>query len=573
MKNQLRKKAESLIEVLKDSDASTDDLTMARLIHELQVHQIELEIQNEELEKSQQRQESLYNQYQNLYNNLPVGSVSITSLGTIVGCNNRLAAMLNTRSDMLIGQNLRVYILDADKPLYDRHASGFYKSNQIDGFDVRLLPESNRPMQLATPDKALWVRIEGTPDELPDGERGFLLSIADIDSQMKAKLELEQMQEKLQEEVRSQTLELILAKEKAEYADHQKSSFLANVSHELRTPMHAILSFTNLGLKHEPGEKLEHYLQNIRTSGLRLLGLVNDLLDLTRMESGNVQVSFQQQDIKALLDQCIGEFQGLLKDKNIQLRVNSAASLECEMDSRLMTQVILNLLSNAIKFSPASSVIDIEVTEVELDDELHCQCLLLRIIDEGIGVPAEEQQQIFNKFTRSSRTEHHAGTGLGLTISSEIISLHHGRIGLSSPPEGRDKGTEVYIRLPLSQEDCRLDGNDLHISDAISLHQLWKTEIDEIYHQGDKKHTLDSIGVADYHNCGLGVWLAANAESLKHLDKLDKLHRKAHLLASESLAYIQSNNLHLAQRAYLEFNQTSEELTLLLDSESGTTSF
>lgn len=237
------------------------------------------------------------------------------------------------------------------------------------------------------------------------------------------------------------------AKNVAERANQSKSEFLANISHELRTPMHSILSFSNLGitrLEKVPLAKLEGYFTRIQDSGTRLMGLLNNLLDLAKLEAGRMELNFKNADLGEILSRCVAEREACLQAQRVVLNViPSECNTKGIFDSEKITQVIINLLSNAVKFTPEGKQILVSIVEDTLpagrrkEDQGQRQALRLDVRDEGVGIPEDELDSVFDKFIQSSKTKSGAGgTGLGLAICKEIIAGHHGRIWAENAPDG-----------------------------------------------------------------------------------------------------------------------------------------
>lgn len=239
---------------------------------------------------------------------------------------------------------------------------------------------------------------------------------------------------------------LVAAKEQAEAANAAKSEFLANMSHELRTPMHAILSFAQLGQKKLSGEdaKAGQYFQRIHDSGKRLLNLINDVLDLAKLEAGHMVMDPGEHDLARIAGQCAEELEGRLLEKHLRLeRADAPCATLAWIDKVRIGQVVTNLLSNAIKFTPEGRRIHLHFAEDILpagrrqSDHGAMSALRCTIRDEGIGIPPDELAAIFDKFVQSSTTKSGAGgTGLGLAICREIIEAHHGRIWAENASDG-----------------------------------------------------------------------------------------------------------------------------------------
>ncbi|MFC5301678.1 PAS domain S-box protein [Azospira restricta] len=296
------------------------------------------------------------------------------------------------------------------------------------------------------------IEVRGTP--LPDG--GFVTIYTDVTERKRAEAELLRHRDHLQELVDEQTVDLRRAKEAAEAANEAKSEFLANMSHELRTPLHSILSFAALGGERAAvaaEDKLAHYFQRIRDSGGRLLSLVNDLLDLSKLEAGMMRIDATTHDVLPLLNEVIAELEPLAATRALRFSVASAATATTAfVDPGRIAQVLRNLLSNAIKFSPDGGTVDIAIADARLasgrraGDAHDLAALQIEVRDHGVGIPEAELELVFEKFVQSSATSTGAGgTGLGLPICREIVRAHRGTIRACNNPRG---GASLIVTLP-----------------------------------------------------------------------------------------------------------------------------
>jgi signal transduction histidine kinase len=235
-------------------------------------------------------------------------------------------------------------------------------------------------------------------------------------------------------------------------SERTKSELVSNVSHELRTPLASVLGFSALMLDRElPPEEMRRYLEVIRTEARRLAELLNDLLDLQRIEQGTLELRLDEVDLNDLLGAQITLYSAQSGDHELQLDP-AEESLVVYGDRDRLAQVIGNLLSNAIKYSPDGGTVRVSASLV--GDEAW-----IWVHDEGLGIPADHQQRIFTKFFRGDvgRVRGISGTGLGLVLSRQIVEAHGGEIGFESV-EG--EGSTFWLQLPAAAEASSLAARD-----------------------------------------------------------------------------------------------------------------
>ncbi len=260
----------------------------------------------------------------------------------------------------------------------------------------------------------------------------------------------------LEEMVDERTKELFRAKGLAEKANRAKSEFLANITHELRTPMHGILSFARFGIKKiemADKERLLDYFTEIHNSGERLLTLLNNLLDLSKLDAGRVMYDFQNQALNDQVKFMVAKFAVPAQEKNIKVEYQKPEFDDTAMfDKKKIQQVIGNLLSNAIKHSDNGCLVTIGIAH-------DSKTVSLSVSDNGVGIPEDELKNIFDQFVQSSKTDTGAGgTGLGLPICKQIIIDHRGKIWAENNPE---KGAKFSFTIPKLQTIAGSEGRAL----------------------------------------------------------------------------------------------------------------
>jgi len=257
------------------------------------------------------------------------------------------------------------------------------------------------------------------------------------------KVRLEKAVEVRTNKIKEQSEELKKAKEKAESATRAKSEFLANMSHEIRTPMNAILGFSQLLNKNITDNKLSGYVQSILASGKSLLTIINDILDLSKIEAGKIDIQPEPVLLQSLLGDIEKIFELKLSEKNLKYKLSLEESLPKAVliDEIRLRQILINLIGNAIKFTEKGSI---QLMVNFTPHENNFITLKFEIIDTGIGIPEEQQKRIFQSFEQQDgqSTKRYGGTGLGLSISKRLVEIMDGTISCKSKT---GDGTIFYV--------------------------------------------------------------------------------------------------------------------------------
>ena len=287
--------------------------------------------------------------------------------------------------------------------------------------------------------------IKRHEEKLMEREQRLIKTIADLRASQHT---LERQAEELADLAEKYSEE----KTRAEEANQAKSSFLANMSHELRTPLNAIIGFSEIMESEMFGplgaEKYREYCQDIHQSGQYLLDVINDILDMSKIEAGRIRLDFEQVRLGRFLNDAMRVVSARADDKQLELTADIAQGIRVRADQRLLKQIVLNLLSNAVKFTPEGGRITVRA-------RASAGCVRIAIVDTGIGIPQEALAKLGRPFEQveSQLTKSHQGSGLGLAIAKSLTELHGGTH--AHPLDARHAARMVLLRLPVDGQPAQ----------------------------------------------------------------------------------------------------------------------
>ncbi len=304
---------------------------------------------------------------------------------------------------------------------------GYYGSGDVESIIAEKIKKSNRAKRF----RRERVRADGTVvsnhrDLMPDG--GYVKNYSDF-------TERKRMEEAM-----------CAAKDQAEFANRSKSEFLSNMSHELRTPLNAVIGFSEMMMQENHGpignDKYVEYVEDINTSGQHLLGLINDILDLSKVEAGKVELNEEELDPSVVIQSCLSMVKGQARSHGLQLVTEFPDQMSLlRTDQRVLKQILLNLLSNAVKFTPEGGKITLKAWSRPGSGHV------FQVIDTGIGVAIDDIPKILRPFTQieNALTRKYQGTGLGLPLVKNLVEIQGGSLDFQSEV---GVGSTVTVRFP-----------------------------------------------------------------------------------------------------------------------------
>jgi PAS domain S-box-containing protein len=434
---------------LKDGQPSTDAGPLqvdAPALHELQVHQFELEIQNEELIRAKTELELSRARYFDLYDLAPVGYCSLESQGHIVQCNLTLASLLGVQRRTLMGRPFAHYICRAAQDRFYRACArpapgtGAQAAGPLDlAFDCEL--------QMTRADgSALWVYLTAAEDRPADSlafsERPALrMAVTDITLRKQAQATLLEQQQllrdanqHLEQRVIERTRELEQARSVAEAALHSRGEFLAKMSHEIRTPLNAITGMARLVRKESLSPLQSERLGKLEHAGMHLLAIINNIMDLSKIDADKLELEAVPLQLHSIVSNVLEMADARALDKPLELVCDIAqVPLHLVGDATRLQQALLNYVGNAVKFTDAGRI----TLRVLLLEETADQAqLLFEVEDTGVGIEARALARLFTPFEQADNatSRKYGGTGLGLAITRKLAQLMGGDAGARSVP-------------------------------------------------------------------------------------------------------------------------------------------
>ncbi|HBO44854.1 MAG TPA: hybrid sensor histidine kinase/response regulator [Planctomycetaceae bacterium] len=424
----LREQAETRLqgpsEVL--PDMSPDEV--ARIIHELHTHQIELEMQNEELRGAQEELVASRDRLNDLYDLAPVGYLTLDDKGRVVDANLTLADMLGTERAMLVNRPFSTSVLKEDQEIYYLHRHQLVETRRPQSCELRLRKRDG---------SSFWAELECVVRQTEDDPPRIRVVVSDI------------TRRKQDEEILKE------AKLAAETANRAKSLFLSNMSHEIRTPMTAIMGYVDLLRSFEP-PLIEHreYLDTIHVNAEHLLTIINDILDLTQFDANKLRLDKKDCSPMKIVEEVRALLQSRADEKHLSLLTNYVLPLPktIHTDPVRLRQILVNLVGNALKFTDHGGV---KITVSHAPGGLGEASLQFEVVDTGIGISLQDRSRLFRPFMQidDAIDRRHGGTGLGLAISQNLAHLLGGQIDVQSEPNEGSVFTLLIDPGPLGGSD------------------------------------------------------------------------------------------------------------------------
>lgn len=396
---------------------------------------------NETIKKSEEK-------YRAVHTNAPIPFFTIDMQGKILDCNPEFIKELEFSSDEAVGKNFIGFMNAESKMLFEKILNELNLKGEVQPVELVLIKKSGNYIIIILDAKCGNVR-----KDLPEI---IYCVFKDITKQKIAENEL------------------ILAKEEAEESDRLKTAFLQNISHEIRTPLNGIIGFASLlSEKDFDKENIKLYADMILSSGFRLLTLINNILDISTIESGNLKINYTSLNLNSVLRKIYNRFFSEASEKNLKFTLDLGESDEksnIESDLSIIKTVMENLLDNALKFTNEGSI---NLSYNFIDDKI-----ILKVTDTGCGIPDSEKDKIFNRFYQvdMSISRKYEGAGLGLAICKGMLTAMNGTIEVTSE---QGKGSEFTVTIPLRKKKKNNDDFILNEKARAEIRKILIAEDDD----------------------------------------------------------------------------------------------
>jgi PAS domain S-box-containing protein len=438
--SELRQQAEAIVRhndfpSRESIEAQSPEATW-QMLHELRVHQIELEMQNEELRRAHLELDASRARYFDLYDLAPIGYCTLCEHGLIRQANLAAASLLGMPRGALARQPLSRFIVKDDQDIYYLHRQQLAQSGESRSCELRLLKDAG---------PSCWVRLVASAAQENDGVPVCLIVLSDISARKQSEAELDQHRHHLAELVSSRTAELALAnhslvqaKDAAQAANLAKSAFLSNMSHEIRTPMSAILGMATILRREGVTPVQAGRLDKINTAADHLLEIINDILDLSKIEAGKFVLEAVPVAVSSVLANISSIMSERAEARGLLLEIESAPiPSDLLGDPTRLQQALLNYVANAIKFTDSGTVtLRAFCLEERAGAGGGSALLRFEVQDSGVGIPCDLQHRLFSAFEQAdnSTSRKYGGTGLGLAITRRLVEMMGGEVGFESTP-------------------------------------------------------------------------------------------------------------------------------------------
>ena len=384
----------------------------------------------------------LENRYWDLVEAAPDGILEVDAQGCIILCNRVAASLFGYEREEIIGVRVEELV-----PLRYRDGHVHQRERYHAHAQTRPMGSGLALAGLRRDGSEFPVEISLSPVDYGEGTN-VVAVIRDVSERRAIEGRIRTVQETYTAELADKNRELALRNEEIEKANRLKSEFLASMSHELRTPLHTIIGFSELLSEEIEGPlntKQKRFVSHIRHDSQHLLELINDILDLSKIEAGRLDLRLEEFDTAQAIDEVVSSIRLRAQEKHHQLHASVPSGLMIYADRVRFKEILYNLLSNAVKFTR-------EHGTITLACDTEGETVAISVLDNGIGIAAEDHASIFDKFQQVGSTTKgvREGTGLGLAITKRLVELHGGSIEVESEPA---KGALFTVRLPI---DVRL---------------------------------------------------------------------------------------------------------------------